>query len=194
MKMPSLISTIYILIGLLMKIEISYSKFEFLRRDHAYKNEIFEKNNQSISQNKENLHHYLPIFNFSEEYVAPNRTYQFLELYKEISTIKSANSVSLKKAYVDQVLIPKTDAKVAKLKAETAYIETKNAAKKKKMSQVKGDLEKNITFSSLIGNLLNSSSQINSTQILNNIYNETFYYLNNKNMSNSTEEIVYELA
>ncbi|KAH8583351.1 uncharacterized protein ELE39_000119 [Cryptosporidium sp. chipmunk genotype I] len=192
MKVISFISTFYAFVGFLMKIEISYSKFELLRRDHAHKNEKFERNNQSTTQNKENLHHYIPIFNSSEDFVTSNRTYEFFELYKEISAIKSNNSASFKKAYIDQVLIPKTDAKVAKLKAETAYIETKNAAKKKKINLVKEDFEKSTQFSSFIANLLNSSSQINGTQILNNIYNETFYYLNNKNMTNSTEGITFE--
>ncbi|OII73798.1 uncharacterized protein cubi_03595 [Cryptosporidium ubiquitum] len=188
MKILSFVSTFHVLVGLIMKIEISYSKMELLRRDFN-KSEKFQRNNQYIPQNKKNWHYFIPIFNSSEEFVPPNRTYEFLELYKEIYAMKNASSNSFKKAYIDGVLIPKTDAKVAKLKAETAYIETKNAEKRKKMNLVKEDFEKNTPFSSIIGNILNSSSQINGTQILDTIYNETFYYLNNKNLTNSTEEI-----
>lgn len=188
MKIISFISVFHILVGFVMKIGVTYSKMEFLRKD-IYKSEKFGRNSQSIPRNKENFRYFIPTFNFSEKFVPPNRTYEFLELYKEISAIKNVSNNSFKNVYVNQVLIPMTDARVAKLKAETSYIETKNAERKKKMNLVKEDLEKNTSFAFIVGNLLNSSSQINSTQILDNIYNETFYYLNNKNLTNSTEGV-----
>ncbi|KAH7647891.1 hypothetical protein FG379_000518 [Cryptosporidium bovis] len=118
----------------------------------------------------------------------PNKTYDFLEFYKEMTAIRNNTEIPVKKAYIDKVLVPKTDAKVAKLQAETAYIETKNAAKKKSMNLMVDDFKKAMTFSDLAEKIFNTTSlRMNDTETLSSIYNETFYYLSNKNATIETE-------
>ncbi|KAH8740618.1 hypothetical protein FG386_002200 [Cryptosporidium ryanae] len=118
----------------------------------------------------------------------PNKTYDFLEFYREMTAIRNNTDIPVKKAYIDKVLVPRTDAKVAKLQAETAYIETKNAGRKKSMNLLVDDFKKSTTFSGLAEKIFNTTSlPINITDELSSIYNETFYYLNNKNSTMEEE-------
>ncbi|KAJ1612382.1 putative secreted protein [Cryptosporidium canis] len=176
-----------------ISVDLVYSKVEFLRKnDDQSRHELLERNGMPI--NKANMSYLKPVFNNSQDLVPSNRTQEFLELYKEMSAILDSRNTPIRRAYIDGVLVPRTDAKVAKLQAETAYIETKNAAKRKQMNLLKEDFEKNTPFSSMVSKLLNSTPNVNSTQILNSIYNETFYYINNKNMTNSTQDTVLEFS
>lgn len=196
MNALGLLPILFISVGLI-RMEMAFSKVELLRRSDSHnKHQTFGGNSTLPHQGREGLHHLKPAYNYSEYLVPHNRTYEFLELYREMTAIKNAGSSSLKKAFIDGVLIPKTDAKVAKLKAETAYIETKNAAKKKRMNLVREDFEKSTPFTPLVAKLLNSTStpSVNTTQILDTIYNETFYYLNNKNLTNSTQGTALEFS
>lgn len=194
MNTLGLLPILLISVGLI-RMEMAHSKIELLRRSDGHsKHQPFARNSTPPHNGRETLHHLKPAYNFSEYFVPPNRTYEFLELYREITAIQNANSASVKKAFIDGVLIPKTDAKVAKLKAETAYIETKNAAKKKRMNLVREDFERSTPFTPIVAKLLDSTPTANSSQILDAIYNETFYYLNNKNLTNSTQGTALEFS
>ncbi|KAF7455719.1 putative secreted protein, partial [Cryptosporidium felis] len=156
----SLLACTWLYLGCL---ETAYSRVELVRKEPSeFKiwNGVAGNFTGLVNEQKRV---YKPKFNYSEEFVPPNKTQELLNFYREMTTLKNSSVAPIRDAYIYGVLIPKTDAKVEKLRAETAYIETKNAAKKKRLKLAKEDFEKSTPFTSITNKLLDSP-QINTAE------------------------------
>ncbi|EEA07674.1 uncharacterized protein CMU_005970 [Cryptosporidium muris RN66] len=113
------------------------------------------------------------------------KSFPLVELYREMTQIKNETFGPMQELYINKVLIPKTDAKVAKLRAETEYIETKNAAKRKVLRLTEFDDKPLTPFTNTTNKIKSwSSSRKNKTDENEDFFDGTFYYW--KNVSNTS--------
>ncbi|OII75092.1 hypothetical protein cand_004530 [Cryptosporidium andersoni] len=115
-----------------------------------------------------------------------NKSFPLVGLYREMTQIKNETFGPIQEIYINKVLIPKTDAKVAKLRAETEYIETKNAAKRKALRLTEFDDKPLTPFTNATNKIKSwsSSRKKNRTDENEDSFDGTFYYW--KNVSNTS--------
>ncbi|KAL7066469.1 hypothetical protein ACR3K2_30860 [Cryptosporidium serpentis] len=113
-----------------------------------------------------------------------NKSFPLVGLYREMTKIKNETFGPMQEMYINNVLIPKTDAKIAKLKAETEYIETKNAVKRKALRLTEFDDKPLTPFTNATNKIKSwsSSRRKNRTNENEDFFDGTFYYW--KNVSN----------